>query len=66
MSVVCQFVKPVSDRYIHLAPALRTCWTAEALARKHQDLLEWRDALYASDRVRRGAAEGCDLRHGTP
>jgi glutathione S-transferase len=47
MAVVCQFVRPVDDRYIRLSPASRACWTHGELARKHEDILEWRDRLYS-------------------
>jgi glutathione S-transferase len=50
MAVVCQFVRPVDDRYIRLAAANRACWTEPSLATKYQDLIEWRDALYARHR----------------
>jgi glutathione S-transferase len=53
MAVVCQFVRPVDDRWIRLAPATRRCWTEAALAEKHRDVIAWRDELYA--RYRRPA-----------
>jgi glutathione S-transferase len=54
MAVVCQFVRPVDDRYIRLTPATRRCWTAGTLAEKHRGVIAWRDEMYASHR-RRGA-----------
>lgn len=50
MAVVLQFVKPVDDRHIPLSRAHRRCFTETELARKHGDLLEWRDRLYAAHR----------------
>lgn len=50
MAVVLQFVKPVDDRHIPLSRAHRRCFTEAELARKHGDLLEWRDRLYAAHR----------------
>ncbi|WP_394823092.1 glutathione S-transferase family protein [Pendulispora albinea] len=51
MAVVCQFIHPVADRYIRLAPANRACWAEETLARSFRDILDWRDALYAEHRT---------------
>lgn len=52
MAVVCQFVRPVDAPHMPLAPANRACWTAPELVARHQDLLAWRDALYAEHRRR--------------
>lgn len=56
MAVVCQFVSPVDDRYIRLAPANRACWTEPALADKYRDVIAWRDELY--ERHRGGPRQG--------
>jgi glutathione S-transferase len=50
MAVVLQFVRPVADDYIALAPANRRCWTEPRLAAQFADLIEWRDELYARHR----------------
>jgi glutathione S-transferase len=50
MAVVCQFFSPVEDRYIRLAAANRRCWTEESLAQSFEDVVKWRDALYAQHR----------------
>jgi glutathione S-transferase len=50
MAVVCQFVCPVDDRYIKLAPATRACWAEPGLAERHRDVIAWRDRLYARHR----------------
>ena len=54
MATALQFVRPVDDRYIALGPATREAWTHPALAAEYEDLLGWRDALYA--RCRRSEA----------
>lgn len=53
MAVTLQFIQPVGDQYIRLTPAVRACWTHEALAREFADLVAWRDALYAAHRPSR-------------
>jgi glutathione S-transferase len=53
MAVVLQMVEPVSDAFLPLDPATRRCWTTPALAKKHADLVAWRDALYAKHRPKR-------------
>jgi glutathione S-transferase len=50
MAVVLQMIAPVADRWIALAPAIRTVWSNETLARSFADLIEWRDGLYARHR----------------
>ncbi|MBS0616912.1 MAG: glutathione S-transferase [Spirochaetes bacterium] len=45
-----QFVRPVSDHYIRLKPAMREAFTQNDLANEFADLVEWRDALYADKR----------------
>jgi len=50
MAVVFQFVKPVDDRHVPLTRSHRRCFSEPELARKHGDLLEWRDRLYAAHR----------------
>jgi len=52
MAVVCQFVRPVDDRWIRLSSATRRCWTEGSLAEKHRDVIAWRDELYARHRRR--------------
>jgi glutathione S-transferase len=52
MAVVCQFVRPVDDRWIRLSPATRRCWTEDGLAEKYRDVIAWRDELYARHRRR--------------
>jgi glutathione S-transferase len=50
MAVVLQMVSPVDDAYIAIGPSRRRAWTEPALAKEYADLVEWRDALYASRR----------------
>jgi glutathione S-transferase len=50
MAAALQFVLPVDDRYISLAPATRRAWTHARLAADYADLLAWRDALYVAHR----------------
>lgn len=50
MAVVLQMIHPVDDRYIALAPPIRTAWSNDDLARSFADLVEWRDGLYARHR----------------
>ncbi len=45
-----EFVRPVSDRYIPLKPAMRDTFTQNDLATEFADLIEWRDGLYADKR----------------
>lgn len=45
-----QFVRPVSDRYVKLKPAIRDTFTQNDLATEFADLVEWRDKLYADKR----------------
>jgi glutathione S-transferase len=58
MAVACQFVRPVDDRYIRLTPALRRCWTERGLGEKHQDVIAWRDEMYARHRRHMRTSEG--------
>ena len=44
------FVRPPSDHYVHLKPAMRDTFTQNDLANEFADLLEWRDGLYADKR----------------
>jgi glutathione S-transferase len=48
MAVMLGSVKPVARA--RLGPASRETWTRPELARRHADLLEWRDATYAEHR----------------
>lgn len=50
MAVVLQMVSPVDERYIRLGPATKRAWTHPDLARDHEDLVAWRDRLYARHR----------------
>jgi glutathione S-transferase len=50
MAVVCQFILPVNDPGMPLSPANRACWTCEPIAATHQDIITWRDGLYARHR----------------
>ncbi len=45
-----QFIRPVSDKYIPLKPAMRDTFTQNDLATEFADLIEWRDKLYADKR----------------
>lgn len=47
---VLNFVRPVSERYLKLKPAMRQVFTQEDLAQEFSDLIEWRDRLYADKR----------------
>lgn len=51
MAVTLQFVAPVDDRYIPLGPATRASCFHAVLASRHEDLIAWRDALYAKHRA---------------
>ncbi len=55
MAALLQGVVPVDDRYLPLGPATREVWTNEELAAKYEDLVEWRDAIYARRRKPKGA-----------
>ena len=46
MAIALQFVQPVQG-WIPLAPVSRQCWTQEELAEEFDDLLAWRDELFA-------------------
>lgn len=50
MAVVCQFFAPVEDRYITLRPATRAAWSDDSLAKELEDVVAWRDGLYAKHR----------------
>jgi glutathione S-transferase len=45
-----QFVEPVDDRYIPISPVKRRTWSDPELAGEFNDLVRWRDALYAKHR----------------
>ena len=45
-----QFIAPVDDRYIPLAPANRACWTSGRICEQIPDLIAWRDELYRTHR----------------
>ena len=50
MALALQFVAPVADRWIRLGPASRKCWTTPQLAEDFDDLVRWRDHIYATRR----------------
>jgi glutathione S-transferase len=54
MAASLQFVKPVEGKFIDLGPATRRVWTHEPFAAQFEDLLAWRDAIYARERFVRG------------
>jgi glutathione S-transferase len=47
---VVQAIAPVADRFVELPPATRTLWQHEKLAREFEDLVVWRDRIYADHR----------------
>jgi glutathione S-transferase len=47
MATLLQGVVPVADRFIPLGPATRAAWTQAELAQPNEDLVAWRDRLYA-------------------
>jgi glutathione S-transferase len=51
MAVVLQMVVPVDEQFIRLGDARRRAWTDETLAGEFQDLVAWRDRLYAEHRT---------------
>jgi glutathione S-transferase len=51
MAAALQFVQPVEAPHIQMAPAVRRAWTDLELAGEFNDLVAWRDQLYASWRV---------------
>jgi glutathione S-transferase len=50
MATMLQGVAPVRDEYIYLGPESRKAWHRSALADEYQDLLQWRDEIYARHR----------------
>jgi glutathione S-transferase len=50
MAVVLQMVRPVADTFIPLGPATREVWSDDELARSFEDVIAWRDRLYAEHR----------------
>jgi glutathione S-transferase len=50
LATLLQGISPVYDRYIQLGPATREVWTRPELAREFDDLVRWRDRLYAEKR----------------
>ena len=50
MSVTLQFVEPVSDKFKRIGPATRRAWTDPKIAKDFQDLIAWRDRVYAKHR----------------
>lgn len=49
-ATILQSVLPVSDAFIPLEPATRATWTTPELRRDFDDLLTWRDRIYARHR----------------
>ena len=50
MAGALPFVRPVAQEYIRLGKNARICWADPVLADEFEDLLAWRDDLYASRR----------------
>jgi glutathione S-transferase len=50
LASLLQGISPVYDRYIAIGPATREVWTQPELAREFDDLVHWRDRLYAERR----------------
>jgi glutathione S-transferase len=50
MSVVLQFIAPVSTKYIPLGPAAVAAWTYPEFEERYADLVRWRDAMYTRHR----------------
>ena len=47
---VVQIVRPVDSRYWDFSPAMRRVWTDETIARDFEDVIAWRDQIYAKHR----------------
>jgi glutathione S-transferase len=56
VAVSLTMVRPVEHPLIPLTPAMRTAFTEPRLAEEFEDLLVWRDKLYAERRSLQGAA----------
>lgn len=50
MAASLQFLRPVADLYMPIGPATRRCWSNPDLAEEFDDLLVWRDRMYAEHR----------------
>lgn len=50
MAAMLQIVKPVDANYMKLSPGMREAWHTPILAEKYEDLLMWRDGIYAQHR----------------
>jgi glutathione S-transferase len=50
MATMLQGVAPVRNEYIYLGPESRKAWHRSALANEYEDLLRWRDEIYARHR----------------
>jgi glutathione S-transferase len=50
MGSLLQGVLPVADRFLRLPSAIRDVWADDDLARRYDDLVAWRDALYDEHR----------------
>lgn len=51
MCTMMQAVLPVESRYVSMGPGMRAAWTQPLLAEKYEDLVKWRDAIYAEHRI---------------
>ena len=47
MAAALACVRPPGRSWDHLGDASRACWTDDALAEQHEELLAWRDHLFA-------------------
>ncbi len=50
VATTMQFVTPVPNDVIRLGPATRRAWTNETLGKEFEDLVKWRDVIYAERR----------------
>lgn len=50
MAAMLQIVKPVDARYMKLSEGMRESWATPILAERYEDLLAWRDTVYARHR----------------
>jgi glutathione S-transferase len=52
MTAPLHFIAPLSDAYVPVTSAIRRALTHTELARSYQDLVDWREALYARSRAK--------------
>jgi glutathione S-transferase len=50
IATTLQLIEPVADRFVHIDPTMRRVWRDDELAREFNDLIGWRDELYAKHR----------------